>query len=291
MSDWLVTRNVSTPDVLGDIERYCGIALQPEEFQALESTTREKLILLAERLEFVHHLLVLRNVISQNTKVKKISVNPVADNGEFAKIQLHRSCVLWEHDFAGADFDIEAIIFYLLLTCIDTIKGQPEFVDAFDWLCNSLNVRLIANQDPESLQEQLTHLQETYRANFGITRRFIEAFVDDLSDDLKRELVANFMVAKVRDGEIITESMRAWNRRDVESKLKKLAGKLFSIRSSFTHMSWRTFLPVQPLETVHELTGGQLLCKSDVNLLNLLLQVVQCLIETQLIGANHQNSN
>ena len=290
MSDWLVARKVQTPDILGDIERYCGVLLTAEEFDALESTNKDKLILIVERLEFIDHLLVLHKAISRNTTAKKHIIKPISDNSEFVEVETQLSCVLWGHDFAGANFDIEAIVFYLLLTCVDTIKGQPEFLNAFDWLCDSSNMRLLVNQEQQSLKEQLTNLREMYRADFGITRRFIEAFVDNLSDDLQQELVAALAVVKVRDSKITPESMAAWNRRDVKRKIKKLGDRLYAIRSSFTHKSLRTFLPVQPLETVPRLTGEQLLCKRGVNLLDLLVRVIQCLIETQLIGTTHQNS-
>lgn len=290
MSDWLVAQKVSTPDILGDIKKYCGVLLTAKEFDALEITNRRKLILITERLELVEHLLVIHNAISTNTKIKRRVFKPVNDNSESVEIESQLSCVLWGHDFAGANFDIEAIVFYLLLTCVDTIKGQPEFVSAFDWLCNPSNMSLLVNQDQQSLQKQLEDLQKKYGTDFGITRKFIEAFVDNLSDDLQQEIVESLAVVKVRDSKISQESMVAWNRRDVKGKLKKLGDRLYTIRSSFTHTSLRTFLPTQPLETVSKITGEQLLCKPNVNLLDLLIRVIQCLIKTQLIGATRQNN-
>lgn len=290
MSDWLVARKVSTPDILSDVEKYCGILLTAEEFDSIEPTNANKLILLAERLEFIEHLLALHKVISQETIVKNRVVKPISGNREFVEVEDQLSCVLWGHDFAGANFDIEAMVFYLLLTCIDTIKGQPEYVDAFDWLSDPANMKLIENQDQTSLQAQLANLQVAYKTDFGITRRFVEAFVEDLPDDLQQQLVESLIVVKVRDGEITPESITAWNQREVRSKLKKLGGKLYAIRSSFTHKSLRTFLPVHPLEFALGLAGEQLLCKSGVSLLSLLAQTVRCLIKSQLVVQNNETS-
>jgi hypothetical protein len=253
--------------------------LTEAEFNSLEQDTRDKLTVLVERLEFIEHLQILRKFIIRKTEVSRRIIT-LSDNPQLVE---EYTCVLLGHDLAGANFDIEAMIFYLLLTCIDTIKGQPKPVNVFDWLCEPSRLERIVNQDQPSLLLQMCSLKEIFRSDFGLSRRFKEAFACDLSDELQEELASSLVVCKVHDSEIDQDSLKAWNRRSTSDKSRKLSDTLYSIRSSFTHASVRTFFPVQCLDTVPSLNGEQLLCKLDANLLEMLTRVIKHLISTQLM--------
>ena len=69
MSNWLVPPKVETPNIIEDIENYCGISR--EEFERNGEKEKKKLILLAERLEFVEHLSKIRDFFSEKTKKKE----------------------------------------------------------------------------------------------------------------------------------------------------------------------------------------------------------------------------
>ena len=125
-SHWLAPSWVETPDIRADIEEYCGISFTEEQFTSLPDETQQKLRLLAERLEFVEHLLVLRDSVARMQQEKIVRKDD--------RVEIHYSFKLWGHELAGVHFDIDALVFYLLLTVVDTIKGQSNHHDPFEWL-------------------------------------------------------------------------------------------------------------------------------------------------------------
>jgi hypothetical protein len=279
-ANWLVPQKVLTPNILSDIKKYCGVEITAEMFNALSPDIGKKLRTLAERLEFIEHLLVLRSFVYENSSQQR-SVERIDDQKSLVKVEY--SFILYGHDLAGANFDIEALIFYMLLTCVDTIKGQPDYEKPFDWLCQESNLETLANLDKELLIQRLKSLQENYSTSFSPTRLFIKAFTDDLSEELRDELLGSVMVVKVHDNKIVSDSLKAWHEREKKRKIKKLAEKFYEIRSLYTHSSIRTFWPVVPLGAVPSINGEQLLCKQGFNLLGTLNKIVVYLIKSQKI--------
>ena len=276
---WLAPKWVSTPDLLADVERYCGISFTDEEFASLPIDLQRKLRLVTERLEFVEHLLVLREFVERMQRREEERRRATLDNGQEGLLRtINYSFILWGHELAGAHFDIEALVFYLLLTIIDTIKGQSTYINPFDWLVQPNNLQKLINLQENHLREQLEALKREHRANFGLSKRFIEAFTNDLPAYLRNKFITCVAVVKVKDGKVNSESLQSWEAKSEGDKIKKIAEHLYQIRSSFTHASMRTFLPTVPLSSNPELSGKQLLCRPGCSLLSLIRESIKALI-------------
>ena len=244
-------RWVSTPNLQEDVDRlFCLKEGEHTDLAAMDPAQKDKVTVLAERLEFVEHLTVIATEFRKRTTRTRRHTRL-----DEKRILVTDTCrlELWGHDFAGADFDLEALILYLLITCIDTIKGQPLFVSAFDWMLQH-HARRLSNLEPDEVPHVLNELSVSYRAEHGLSRRFVEAFAVDLSEDMKERLVRSFAVVKIDGGQITKESASAWEQRSTPDKIKKLASTLYTVRSTFTHAAIRSFCPSQPVE---ELQGGK----------------------------------
>jgi hypothetical protein len=130
---WLAPHHVKTPNVVADITKFVYPGFTPAIFDTLESNERYKLTVLAERLEFIEHLAKVTMLLEKH-KCTKTNRTLLPDGG--IKVTETYSTMIDGHEFAGFDFDSDALSVYLLLTCIDTIKGQASYVNAFDWLKN-----------------------------------------------------------------------------------------------------------------------------------------------------------
>lgn len=278
---WLAPKKISTPNLIDDIEKYLGKSIS-DKYVTLDSDLKSKVRVLTERLEFVDHLFVFAEFVKRNSSIKNESIEEKTINGDKVRIvKRDFEFILYKKDLAGANFDIEALIFYLLVTCVDTLKGQPTYVDPFDWLKNELDVK---NND---IQEHLESLKEKYKEEFGLSRRFKEAFTIDIDSEVQDDLINNLISVKLKSSKINQGSLNAWNERDKAGKLNKIANTLYQIRSSYTHTSIRTFLPSQPLEIVPDLNGEYLLCDSKVRFVNLMKRVIISLTE-KIINASLQ---
>jgi len=278
---WLAPPIVATPNIWEDVKKYCGVQYTQDEFNGLEKKIKDKLTVLAERLEFIDHLLLLWRFIYKNTEsVKKIE----RIDDEKSNVTTDYRFILNGHDLAGAQFDIEALVFYLLITCVDTIKVL-DYKEPFEWLSEKAEL-LAQKNDESSVRVELKNLNEEYKAKYGLSKRFKEAFTDNLSEKLQDKLIESLIFVSVERGEIRKDSLTAWNELNQREKIKKLADKLYKIRSDFTHSSIRTFLPAGPLSSVPSLKGKYLLCKMDFNLIDTLTEIIQYLIQTQLIDSN-----
>jgi hypothetical protein len=252
---WLTSRHVKTPDVLSDIQRFLLLTFDQTSLDNLDKGLRKKLAVVAERLEFIDHLEHMKNLL---LKHKKTSQTPSLDpKSQFLLITEIDSINIDGHDFAGVDYDIEALSLYLLLTCVDTLQGQSPYEDPFDWLERKCHT----DSTPDWRQ-----LATEYATAYGLSRLFKAAFTDRASPDLQFRIARNLAVVKVRGQMILPESAKAWSKRNQSEKVSRIAGHLYELRSSFTHASLRTFRLATPvalsldLETDHVLiqrVGGE----------------------------------
>ena len=269
---WLAPKKISTPNLTKDIEKYLGKSIS-DKYEMLNSELKNKVRVITERLEFIDHLFVFKEFVERNSfKNKKIIKKEI--EGKIVKfIKIDYEFILYNKDLAGANFDMEALIFYLLVTCIDTLKSQPQYVDPFDWLKDKIDV------DNNDIHKQLAVLKEKYKEKFGLSKRFREAFTKDIDEEVQNDLVNNLISVKLNNSKINQDSLKAWNNKTKEEKLKKIANTLYHIRSSYTHTSIRTFLPTEPLEKVPDLNGEHLLCNSKVKFVDLMKKVIISLTE------------
>jgi hypothetical protein len=202
---------VSTPCLVDDIQRY----FYPEGdvgplLEKLCLKQREKIEVLAERFEFIEHLRALARMLQVH---KRQTPTCTPHDETHLKVTTHDEIIMCGHDYAGVDYDLEALIQYLLLTCIDTIKGDLESRD-------------------------------------GYTGRFVAAFTTDLSPQLKHRFAEGFAVLRVVRHNVVDAKVKAWVAKTEDVKVKALADKLYDIRSRFSHNSIRSFFPVCPVNQI-----------------------------------------
>lgn len=271
-NEWLAPCYVETPDIVADIAQLIYPEFTGTIFNTLKSDNRDKLTVLAERLEFIEHLTKVVMLLEKRKSVKT-KKTLLSENRD--RITKTYSIMLDGHEFAGFDFDSDALSVYLLLTCIDTIKGQPSYVDAFGWLKKRCANEL--NFDWDALSNE-------YKQQFGLSRRFKEAFTHDCSPNLRKVIAKNFAVAKVVDQNITKESASAWNIRSEIKRVERIASELYTLRSSFTHASLRSFSPALPVANSFEQKGSVLLQRGDGPLLKqVLTDVIKYLAKIHLI--------
>ncbi len=257
---------IRTPDLLEDIQKFVDPNASTEMFARLPEHAKRKVTVVVERMEFIDHL----HVVSVNLLKRRrddVTCREREDGSIVEVVNFHMS--LWNHDFAGFDFDVEALSIYLYLTCVDTIQGQEEHVNPFKWL-----KRRIGESGDVSVSS-LDVLREEYFNDHGLSKRFVAAFVHDLNGSkIESRLCEELVVAKLRDRRVEPTSLAAWEKRTSNDKIKKIARHLYEVRSKFTHSSFRSFVPNVPVERAIGHSGDVLMARDRDGLLDLLRAVV-----------------
>ena len=213
---WKVPKVVETQNIEEDIEAFLGRDVF-DKWKTLRvgDELREKIIVITERLEFIGHLRKIAEIAKENTTeigtIAKDGVNIIPDK-----------CNLFGHNFDGLRFDIEALNFYLYLTCIDTIQNKGKW-----------------------------H-----------TRTFKKAFTSDIEADLKTKISEVFVVIKIGNGEKtmsltdkkqlekLNEMLEDWKAKKEAKRLREIADTLYDIRSRFTHDNIRSFCPIDEMSVI-----------------------------------------
>ncbi len=270
---WLGPRWVETPDIVADIKKFVDPGFDGDHHRNVSNGNIKKLSVLCERLELIYHL----ETVAKDMRARKASSSKAEPiGGGLIKGTEVDSINICGHDFAGFDFDIEALVLYLLLTCIDTIKGPDPYVDAFDWL---------KGRNLSTGSQNWDELKEEYRSQHGPTQLFKEAFLKDLDEDIKDELTGNLACVKVGDRRITEDSSRAWERRDDQRRIRKIADELYRIRSTFTHSSLRMFSLALSVSGSRPSGKGPVLVRrrGGPSLEDLLKKVIRCIAMKLLI--------
>jgi len=233
--NWLAPSHVETPNVVEAIAKYVDPRVDTALYDGMDVDTCYKLRVLAERLEFIDHLSTISARIMTH---RRATTSHMPLTGNKVKVVETYSAVINGHDFAGFDYDSDALIIYLLLTCVDTVKGQTKYVNPFHWLKGRCSPGEQINWDDLSLE---------YERDYGLSKRFRQAFTQDCFEPLRDALVADFAVVKIAGQKIKPESTVAWENRSPAEQVERIASELYSIRSGFTHVSSRSFSPATPV--------------------------------------------
>jgi len=279
--NWLGPPSVSTPDIVEDICKYIDPSMSEERFNKIAKEERKKLVVVTERLELIEHFQVISQKVKACQVIKRRSYKSIeVGKGEKPQVQVSEEydLTVWGHQFAGLDFDLDSLCVYLYSTCVDTIKGPPEYLDAFDWL---------AKKEPDTFSGATVaweDLKDDYRQEYGPSRLFREAFVTDLDADMRNLLVTFLAVVKIKNQEIRPESRQAWTQRSDEDKVRKIADQLYSARSTFTHTSLREFSPEVPVSSIPNRKGTLVRRADGPTLCEILKRVVTELVKSLLLG-------
>lgn len=262
--EWLVPSEVETPNIEDDVQQYLGVEILEKWKASSDVDAKKTIVFIAERLDFVSHLNAFGEYAIKNSTKQPLS----KDNGELWIIY---NFEMDGHDFSGVQFDIEALVLYLLLTCVDAIQTQPKYYSSFEWLLKK--VEEYEHQTKDQIFELLKKDQAEYDELYGLSRNFRLAFTDGISDALKTEFTENLLVAKFDNNGINKESFAAWKSKDVNQKIRKIANYLYHLRSKYTHNNIRSFMPQEPLGKRY-LVGEFLLCKAGFSLEEMLKRVI-----------------
>lgn len=269
---WLAPRRVETPCVAVDVATYIDPDFTSDALGSLSLDCQQKLTVLTERLEFIDHLSRLSEMLQTYKTVKVTDMH--VGTGDIKRTESYTT-VINGHDFAGFDFDADALIVYLLLTCIDTLKGQKQLMSAFEWLKAKASIGCLTDWDA---------LREEHECEYGLSKRFREAFTVDCGQAIRDSLTDNLAVVKVGPQCVKHESAQAWDKRTKEKKLDCIASELYSIRSKFTHTSFRLFSPEIPVAMSLEVRGAVLVQRVGApSLREMLINTVKYLAKTLLI--------
>lgn len=230
--NWNAPKVVETPNIEEDIKQYLGDEIL-KKWQNLADTDdlkklKKRIIVITERLDLVSHLKTIAMIVRNKSNYTE------KNDGN-----IKSECNLFGHNFGGLQYDIEALDFYLHLTCIDAIQEQEPYKDPFDWLKSNFSKYNNTNGI------DFDKAKNDYQIRFGLSKNFKKAFTEDISPGLK-EIVSNvFMVVKMNNNQPNPDSLNNWNSKNESEKLNKIAGTLYEIRSKFTHTNIRSFYPVE----------------------------------------------
>ena len=232
--EWLGPTNVVTPepDLRQSAEKYLGLSLVGSE-RVVKTEGRDTVVRLVERLELIDHLETVTKLMMPYKRVK-----PSLRSEH--ELVVEESMCICGHDFAGFDHDVDALIVYLLLTCVDT-AGDDEDKHPLTWLMDRG-----WPQHPD-----ISALEEAHRQECGMGRRFRSAFTDELDDATKDRIANDLAVVKLVDGAVAIGSAEAWERRPTEARVKAIATHLWEMRSKFTHTSLRSFGATTEVRWLH----------------------------------------
>jgi len=262
--NWYGPKKVQTPNIEDDIRKYLGENLLEKWTITTDNELKQKIIIVVERLDFISHLKSIAMIVREKSKrTPKI----IADN----IFQVSFECNFRGHNYGGLQFDIEALDYYLHLSCIDAIQSQPSYKSAFEWLENS--IERYANKTTAELSTLIKQDKSKYSDEYGLNKNFVKAFVEDISEELRIKICEILIVVKAKDGFITPQSYDTWIAKTQSQKLKKIANKLYELRSQYTHTNIRSFLPVTDIETIPDLNGEILLCQK-CNPMELLLDEI-----------------
>lgn len=277
--DWNGPIKVITPDIENDIKTYLGENALDKWTNTINSDLKEKIIFITERLDMIAHLKSIAMIIRRKSKITKTLIN-----GDL--YQVHYECNFQSHNYGGLQFDIEALSYYLYLSCIDAIQSQPQYKSVFEWLKE--NTERYENKAKSELLDLLKKDDIKYRDEYGLSKNFIKAFVEDISNELKIKICDVLIVVKAENNIINPKSYDTWRQKDGDKKLKKIAEKLYSLRSLYTHKNIRSFLPVTDISTIPDMNGEILLCKK-CNPMELLLEdIIKELCLKKLMESNEK---
>ena len=217
-----------------------------------------KLVVLAERLEFVAKLEVVRKKIDKCTKL----VPKYDRNGNLLRRDYKYRWL--KEDFSGVHKDIESLEIYLLVSAVDEMAGNDKPPNQFDWLKN--HPLIPTESAPRSdWGADIEQLKKKYYEEHGMAKGIERMFTDCLSKDIKDEWVDSYVALKMRekDEEWLFEENDYNNylAKTKDEQFRLLIKALIDIRNSYTHAAFRAF------ECDHELYSVQYGIKDKLSLL------------------------
>lgn len=267
---WKIPNSVITPNLEEDIEKLLSKEVLELYLACTDNEKCDRIKRITEMFDLIEHLLHFRGYL--------ISINRPTTRIENGKIYKDDHISFNGHDYSGCEYDIDALVYYLYVSIIDTSMAKTSvYIKLEDFINERIKENCVSKMEILSLCKEYNEL-------YGLSKNFQDVFVNRISTDLKTEFVDNILVLNDRRSmdyakEEIKKYWESWQKRTIEYKMKKIAVCLYSIRSSYTHSNIRHFIPLRIWSTNELQNSVKYLVHKDVDLLNLLKKVILELCE------------
>ena len=262
--NWIKPSVVSTPNIEDDIRNLLSEDILSMYQECPDADKRKRIVRITEMLDYANHLSAFSSFLCRiNEPTSRIvgNIQYIDDHIEFEG-----------HDYSGCEFDIEAMVYFLYVSIIDTCMAKSDtFYPVKSFLDNKIK------GDTVSKSELLT-LCDEYMELYGLSKNFQEVFMSRISDGLKSQFVDNILILGGRKNDYtrdeIEQKWQVWQQADINVRLKKIASTLYSIRSQYTHSNIRSFVPKREWDSVSLHHATIYLVKEGCDVLKLLKAVI-----------------
>lgn len=230
---WKYSKQIETPNIEDDIRDL----LSEEVFTLYNKCNSEEIKhtvnRVVELLDLIRHLEQFRELLIRNSKKSY--------RFEDGKHYIDDHTFIDDIDFSGCQFDIEALVIYLFVSCIEGCT-QSKFITIKEFLNKELS------DNEQYSKRDIINLCDTHSDTYGLNKKFQKVFREWITPSLKNKFADNIVILSMNrkkdfSSEEINTAIQQWKNISIEKKLKKISGYLYNIRSKYTHANCRTFYP------------------------------------------------
>lgn len=275
---WKVPKQVVTPNLEKDVKNLLSTEILQLFKQCTDDDKKAHIRRITEMLDFSDHLLNFRKYL---ININKPTIR-VENNKAFREDHIQFK----GHDYSGCEFDIEALVFYMYVSIIDTSMAKSSsYVSIKKFLEKEISEKTVA-------KDKILALCDKYDAAYGLSKNFKEVFVSRISHELQEKFANGILVLSDNRKTDYTKAeidkrWGEWQKKDLSIRMKKIASCLYSIRSSYTHSNVRNFIPSNDWNEATLNKNTKYLLQKDVDLLESLKSVILELC-TELLSANNE---
>lgn len=262
--NWIKPAVISTPNIEEDIRNLLSDDIFRLYKECTDKDICQRIVRITEMLDYANHLTAFSSFLCSINKPTYRSEGGITYKDDHIEFE--------SHDYSGCEFDIEAMVYYLYVSIIDTCMAKSDkYHPVKEFLNDKIKGENVTKTEVLTLCDEYTEL-------YGLSKNFQEVFMSRISDSLKSQLVENFLVLGGRSMDYTREDIegkwQAWQRTEITVCLKKIATTLYNIRSQYTHSNIRNFIPKREWQgkTLHHATTY--LVKEGCDVLALLKAVI-----------------
>lgn len=231
---WKYSKHVETPDIKEDIKELLSMDVLYSFCQCTNEESKRIVIKVVELLDLIKHMEHFRELLQKNSTTSHRESNGKNFNDNHAFVD--------GIDFSGCQYDIEALVIYLYVSCIEGCTQTNAFRTISDYFKNNLN------EDEKYNKSDVLNICAKHSELYGLRKKFIKVFVKLISTSLRNEIADNIMIlSSKRKTDFspveINSFINQWKQKPIDDRSKKIADYIYDIRSKYTHTNSRTFYP------------------------------------------------
>lgn len=246
-----VAEDIRTPEdkVLADMKTYALPNVQVEQIKKIQSNPElwQRLVRLAERLEFVNQIDLIRQTIMGATRCSTVEK---AEN----VVVRYFHCTWLGADFSGADKDFESLEIFLLITLIEEIVQDKHFVSFENWLLGKLkNDEKASGTETVPISADILSAKiDEYRLEYGMMKGMRKAFKENVDQSIRDQWLTSYCALKANGfgntPPFDKNDLLCWDKETDERKLEKIMDALAERRNKYAHSAFRGFECSIPVE-------------------------------------------